>query len=220
MQTYPDVEYIIIDGASTDKTRIISEEYYPKFSEKGYLFKVKSEPDKGMYDALNKGAQMAHGELIGQINGDDWYECDAIQHMVDLFYSKNYDVAWGSIRICGKKTFIKYAKIGRLWTTSHWCHPAMFSTRAIILSHPYAVRNMYDDFDFITSVYLEKKKVVTTKKVISNFTFGEGGMSTKKSFADVKKRVDYCYQIYRKNKMSKLYYIQRWIVELSKYFFS
>lgn len=58
-----------------------------------------SEPDEGMYDALNKGAALAHGELVGQINADDWYEPDAVETMARLFEKEKYDAAWGSICI-------------------------------------------------------------------------------------------------------------------------
>ena len=156
-----------------------------------------------MYDGLNKGARIANGELVGQINTDDWYEPDAVETMVKLYDTEHYDAAWGSIRICGSKTWIKHAKIRKLWTTRGWCHPGMFSKHETLLSFPYALETMYDDWDYITAVHQAGKKIVTTDHVISNFSFGEGGMSTKKSLKEVKKRVDISYGIYlKKRKMS------------------
>lgn len=76
---------------------------------------------------------------------------------------------------------------------------------------------MYDDFDYITAVHKAGKKIVTTYHIISNFTFGEGGMSTKKSLREVKKRVNISYSIYKKHGMSKLYWFYRWAYELVKY---
>ena len=76
-QTYPKIEYLILDGASTDSTVAIANSYNDAFHKKGYTYRIVSETDRGMYDALNKGAQKAQGELIGQINADDWYEADA-----------------------------------------------------------------------------------------------------------------------------------------------
>ena len=84
-QTYQNIEYILIDGASTDRTVEIAESFRPRFEEKNMPFTVISEPDKGMYDALNKGTRAAHGELVGQINSDDWYEPDAVETMVNLY---------------------------------------------------------------------------------------------------------------------------------------
>lgn len=218
-QTYQNIEYIIIDGASKDSTVEIARSYQEKFAQReGRSLTIISEPDQGMYDALNKGAKLAHGELVGQINTDDWYELDAVETMVCLYEKENYDAAWGSIRMCGKKTWIKHAKIGKLWTTSGWCHPGMFSRREILLQFPYALESMYDDFDYITAVHQAGKMIVTTDKLISNFSFGGGGMSTKKSLGEVKRRVGVTYGIYKKYGMSKFYWGYRWIYELIKFF--
>lgn len=218
-QTYQNIEYIIIDGASKDNTVKIAESYSHQFKQKNISFSIISEPDKGMYDGLNKGANLAHGALVGQINSDDWYEPDAVETMVNLYESTHYDAAWGSIRIKKKSgDMVKHAKIGKLWTTTHWCHPGMFSRREALLEFPYPLETMYDDFDYITAVYKAGKKIETTDHIISNFTFGEGGQSTKKSLKEVKHRVDITYSIYKKYKMSSLYYFHRWIVEFTKYF--
>ncbi|MCD7981827.1 MAG: glycosyltransferase [Clostridiales bacterium] len=112
---------------------------------------------------------LAHGELVGQINADDWYEPDAVETMVNLYKEANYDVAWGSIRmIAPNKQWTKHAKVGKLWTTAGWCHPGMFSKREILLEFPYSLESMYDDFDFITAVHQNGKKIVTIDNVISN----------------------------------------------------
>lgn len=217
-QTYQNIEYIIIDGASTDRTVEIAQSFCDQFENKNIPYTIISEPDNGMYDALNKGAKLAHGELIGQINTDDWYEPDAVETMVKLYDKRHYDVAWGSIRIKKRSgDTIKHAKIGRLWTTTHWCHPGMFSKRKILLEFPYANESMYDDFDYITTVYKAGRKVITTDQLISNFTFGEGGQSTKKGLKEVKRRINITYGIYKKHKMSKFYYFHRVFVELAKY---
>ena len=217
-QTYSNIEYIIIDGASKDGTVSVAESYRARFEKKRIPYTVVSEPDKGMYDGLNKGVRLAKGELVGQINSDDWYEPDAVETMVKLYEAERYDAAWGSIRIKKKSgDMIKHAKIGKLWTTAHWCHPGMFSRRETLLAFPYALETMYDDFDYITSVYKAGKKIVTTDHVISNFTFGEGGLSTKKSLKEVKRRVDITWGIYKKHGMSRFYWLHRWVFELAKY---
>jgi len=66
-QSYPDIEYIIIDGASTDGSKEVIESYGAKIN------KFISEPDFGMYDAMNKGIRMATGEVVGILNADDTY---------------------------------------------------------------------------------------------------------------------------------------------------
>lgn len=216
-QTYDNIEYIVVDGASKDNTAQVARSFQSAFdAREGRSLTVISEPDKGMYDALNKGARLAHGELVGQINSDDWYESDAVQNMVDFYYKEHYDAAWGSIRV-KKPTgdMIKHAKIGKLWTTAGWCHPAMFSKRGTLLRHPYPLESMYDDFDYITAVRQAGEKIAVTDTVISNFSFG--GMSTQKSLREVFRRTNITYRIYRKYGMSRLYWLHKFAVEFAKY---
>ena len=113
---------------------------------------------------------------------------------------------------------VKHARIGKLWTTSGWCHPAMFSRKEILLQFPYPLESMYDDWDYITAVHQAGKKIVTTDHLISNFSFGDGGQSTKKSLREVKRRVDVTYGIYKKYGMSRFYWLYRWVFEMAKYF--
>ena len=217
-QTYENIEYIVIDGASKDNTAMIAESFVKKFSETpGRTMRVISEPDKGMYDALNKGARLANGVIVGQINADDFYEPDAVQTMAELYEREKYDLAWGSVNVITEKgNFIKHAKRGLFWSTSHWCHPAAFASREILLQYPYPLINSHDDFDFATHLYVDGKKLIPLDKVISNFTVG--GVSTQKSLREAKKRLDEIYAIYKKYGMSKLYYVYRVMFEAVKYF--
>ena len=83
-QTYKNIEYIIIDGASTDSTMDVVNEYKDKIS------KIISEPDKGLYDAINKGIKEATGDVIGLIHSDDFYLDNlVIQRVVDTFKKEN-----------------------------------------------------------------------------------------------------------------------------------
>ena len=69
-QIYPDIEYIVVDGGSTDKTIDIIRQYEPRFQ--GRMRWI-SKPDQGIYDAMNKGIAMATGEVIGMLNSDDLF---------------------------------------------------------------------------------------------------------------------------------------------------
>ncbi|MBQ8474929.1 MAG: glycosyltransferase [Clostridia bacterium] len=214
-QTYTNIEYIIMDGNSKDKTVEVAHSYDEAFAAKGIPFTVVSEPDKGMYDALNKAIALAKGEIVGGINSDDYYEPDAVEKMVALYEKEHYDAAWGDLRVfTATGEMRKTAKVGKLWTTTHWCHPSMFATKAVLTEFPYACENMYDDFDFITRVYIAGKKICTINEIIANFTFG--GMSTKKSFKEAMERVNITYGIYRKHGMSRLYWFHRVALEMAK----
>ena len=74
-QTYTDVEYIVVDGASSDGTVEIIKEYEPRF---GGRIRWISEKDKGLYDAMNKGINMATGDIVGILNSDDFFTSNTV----------------------------------------------------------------------------------------------------------------------------------------------
>lgn len=90
-QSYPNIEYLVIDGQSTDGTQRVIEKFR---NEIAYYV---SEPDQGIYDAMNKGLSHASGDVIGIINSDDWYETDAVEKAVDCFRESNAGVVFGEI---------------------------------------------------------------------------------------------------------------------------
>lgn len=92
-QTYPNIEHIIVDGASTDETLAVVEEF------RGQLGKVVSEPDRGLYDAMNKGIALATGDIIGILNSDDFFESDdVVESIVDTFIgSPSTEVVFGDV---------------------------------------------------------------------------------------------------------------------------
>lgn len=90
-QTYPHIEYIVIDGGSTDGTQQVIEKYRDRIAT--YI----SEPDKGMYDALNKGIKKASGDLIAILHSDDVFYTDAsVAHIVKCFEDTNADLVYGN----------------------------------------------------------------------------------------------------------------------------
>lgn len=215
-QTYDNIEYIVVDGASKDGTVAVVESYRERFNMKGYGLAVISEPDNGMYDALNKGARLAKGELVGQINSDDWYEPCAVDEMVKLYEKAPYDIAWADIRIHkAGSSFVKKAKQGGLWTTSGFCHPSMFSRREILLKYPYACRAMDDDFDMVTRAYRDHVKISTLDRVIANYSLG--GMSTDRSLKKMVFRINMKYDTYRRNGFTRLYWFYCVLIEGAKF---
>lgn len=91
-QDYTDIEYIIIDGNSTDGTQDIVRSFGPRIS------RFVSEKDNGLYDAMNKGLALATGEIIGIINSDDIYaHSKIISSIVSVFKSKSIDITYGDL---------------------------------------------------------------------------------------------------------------------------
>ena len=94
-QNYSAVEHIVVDGGSTDGSLDILTRY-PQI-------RVVSEPDRGMYDALNKGLRLARGEIVGFLNADDLYADHVFQTVVEYFHDKTLDVLSGKAQIFEEK---------------------------------------------------------------------------------------------------------------------
>lgn len=94
-QTYKNIEYIIIDGGSTDNTLELIEKHRNSLPKE---LTVVSEKDNGIYDAMNKGICLAKGQLIGIVNSDDSYEEDTIEQVVKHFCGNVHEVIYGMQR--------------------------------------------------------------------------------------------------------------------------
>ena len=144
-QTYRHVEYIIVDGASKDKTLSITDRY------KNHIAQVVSEPDKGLYDAMNKGIRLATGDYLCFLNaGDSFHEDDTLQQMVHtLTGSELPDVLYGETALVDKEGhFVRMRRLSAPETLT-WksfkqgmlvCHQAFFEVpflRRLRLVYPY-----------------------------------------------------------------------------------
>lgn len=215
-QTYDRVEYIVMDGGSKDSTVEIAESYKDRFAAKGYSFSVVSEKDKGMYDALNKGVKIATGDIIGQINSDDWYEPDALETVAAKFMADPFDLFWGDLRIIKNSgDMIKKAAIKKFVSTKDWNHPTTFIRAEVYKSNPYSLISMYDDFELILRLRKQGVKMCVENKVLANFVFG--GMSTKKDLKDTIRRIKLSCNNYKINGYGLPYYIDRVVVEMAKF---
>ena len=94
-QTYKDIEYIIVDGKSKDDTLEIVRSYESQFGER---IRYVSEPDKGIYDAMNKGIAMATGDIIGILNSDDFYTSDdVLEQVARVMSDAEVDAVYGDV---------------------------------------------------------------------------------------------------------------------------
>ncbi|GKX65532.1 glycosyltransferase family 2 protein [Inconstantimicrobium mannanitabidum] len=174
-QIYKDIEYIIIDGMSTDNTLNIVEKYKPLFN--GRLTVV-SEKDSGIYNAMNKGIKRATGELIGIINSDDWYELDAVENVVNNYNNEECVLYGGMVnRKDNEITKIDMSSYKEL-SNCMFGHPTAFVPKSI-----YNKFGLYDesyriaaDYDFMLRLFDNNVQFKFINKVIANFR--EGGLST------------------------------------------
>lgn len=124
-QSYHNIEYLVIDGGSTDGTQEMIEKY------KNAIAYYVSEPDEGIYDAMNKGIAHASGDIIGIVNSDDWYEPDTVEKVVECFQQNDAGVVFGEIWLVGQNG-------ERIRCTRHSHlppHPAMFVKRDVYLKY-------------------------------------------------------------------------------------
>lgn len=220
-QNHPEVEYIIVDGCSKDDTLKIAEEYRGKFQEKGYTYRIHSEKDHGIYDAMNKGIRMANGELIGLINSDDWYEPIAVSTAANAYIEEAYDMFYADINLIKKdgSVLVKHSRMDKYPTSRHWNHPTTFITKKTYDElGTYRNEGIHDDFDLVLRVRKAGKKVVIKNIVLANFRVG--GTSNDKTFAKCKKRCMDRYACYRNNGYSRLYFLECFAIEVAKFILS
>jgi glycosyltransferase involved in cell wall biosynthesis len=186
-QSYPQLEYIVIDGASKDGTQKVIEKYRDKITR--YL----SEPDHGIYDAMNKGLALATGDYVLFMNsGDEIYSPDTVtdvfdnQNSADIYYGETemYNEKWesqGQRRHCAPENFnwrsFKYGmSVG---------HQAIYIKRSI--TEPYDLQYKYSsDIDWIIKAAKKASSIVNTHMYVAKYLVG--GMSKKKHFASLQER--------------------------------
>lgn len=216
-QTMPVYEYFVIDGASEDGSADVARSYAERFEQKGIRYHVISEPDQGMYDALNKGARLAEGDLIGQINSDDWYEPEAAACMAQAYRREPFDMAFADLRMIRPDgtSWIKKARVDRFVNSRHWNHPTQFTRRQLLLEHPYPQECMSDDLDLMLWLRSSGCRVRTVPGVLADFT--TDGMSHSRKWKEVKDRIRTKSRIYHRYGYGWLHDMDTIIVETGKY---
>ncbi len=134
-QTYRDIEYIIVDGASRDDTLDIIREYEPRF---GGRMRWISEPDRGIYDAMNKGIGMATGAVVGLLNSDDFYTDECVLERVaaeimdvDAVYGDIHYVDDGDLTKCVRYYSSKGFRRWKMRMGFMPAHPSFYCRRTV-----------------------------------------------------------------------------------------
>jgi glycosyltransferase len=180
-QDHPHIEYIVVDGASSDDTLGIIEQY------SAGIDKWISEKDGGMYDAINKGMRMATGDVIGILNSDDMLASkNVISKIVDCFQDKKVDSIYGDlVYVDGEDT----AKVHRYWKGSpynrnafQWgwmpAHPTFYVRREIVQQLGGYETHFFTAADFeLMTRYLYKHRVSSCYLPELIVRMRKGGMS-------------------------------------------
>ena len=179
-QTYNNIEYIVVDGGSKDTKLDIVEKY------KDLVSKSVSEPDKGLYDAMNKGIKMATGDVVGILNSDDIFTDNTVlENIANFHLQKNVDASVGNII-----QFNEEGKTVRKYSAKNWNpeklkigfmppHPSIFFKREL-----FKRLGLYDltfksgaDYELIIRYFLENK--ITYKySDITTTSMAMGGISS------------------------------------------
>ena len=234
-QTYPNIEYIIIDGGSTDKTIDIIKKH------EKYISKWISEPDEGIYEAMNKGINMCTGEIIGIINSDDWYEKDTVETIVyQAERNPDYGVFHGNIvltTIEGELFFCCKADLRekKIWTKMTVWHPTCFIRKSIyneygLFSVNYKIAG---DYEFILRLKTKGIRFLHIDKVLANMRIGgissneEVGMkenrdiTIKYGYPVIKANFNYLYRLLKYRirrsfdilKSNGFFYFKKWLLQ-------
>ena len=191
-QTYRNVEYIIVDGASKDHTLEIVNKYHNRIN------KVISEPDKGLYDAMNKGIQLATGDYLCFLNaGDKFHDSETLQKIVHTLKGQELpDVIYGETAIVDEEGH--FLHMSRLSTPAHlnWksfkqgmlvCHQAFFANRELAINHLYDLQYRFSaDFDWCIRIMKKAKCLHNTRLTLIDYL--NEGMTTKNHKASLKER--------------------------------
>jgi len=201
-QSYEDIEYIIIDGGSTDGTVDIIKKFESKIS------KWVSEPDNGIYDAMNKGISLATGDIIGFLNSDDvYYDSSVVEHIVRLMECHSADACYSDLVYVDKHDL---HKIIRYWRSCDFNEELL--KRGWIPPHPtfYVRRSIYDkygyfdlnfalaaDFELISRLLIcHKIKAVYLPKITVRM---RRGGATNRSITNIVKQNFEIIRAYKKN---------------------
>lgn len=203
-QTYEDIEYIVIDGGSIDGTKELIQEKYAD-----QLAYFVSEPDKGIYDALNKGIQRATGEIIAIMHADDVYTGDkVISRIVSKFQNEKFkiDGVYGDLNYTSKENT---SKIIRNWQSGSYDISRL--KKGWMPPHPTLVlkKSCYDQFGYFdTSLriaadydlmmrFLKKHEIKISYETMLMVNMRVGGKSNK-SFSNIVLKMQEDYKVIRR----------------------
>ena len=157
-QTYTNIEYIIVDGASTDSTMDIVRKYAIHYS-----IKCISEPDKGIYDAMNKGILLASGDYIQFLNaGDFLYEEKTVQKIVNSMQEYKADIFYGSIIYKYSDSHTEVRKYGK------WCSKKIYDYTGDCINHQaiFAATDLLksNQFDIHYKICADREWIIRVRK--------------------------------------------------------
>ena len=188
-------EYLIIDGKSKDRTLDIVRRYKKIFLSRGISYRIISEKDNGIYDAMNKGAINATGKWLNFMNaGDIFYgpyalktANDMLEECIDVLYGDSLEVDKNKYR------FVKSGTPECLLKKMSFCHQSTFIKRGCLIQYPYDLRyKLCADYNFFLSIFLDGAAFKKVDSVISVFTMD--GPSCQSGFEVNEENIEILYE--------------------------
>jgi glycosyltransferase involved in cell wall biosynthesis len=170
-QIYDNIEYIVIDGASADGSLDLIK------NNAGYIDYFVSEPDNGIYSAMNKALQVASGDLVNILNSDDWAEPDAAAKVANKYLETGFDFLGGAGKVYHTNGFAyewlpRKIKLGNLFFGMPVAHQAVYATRDC-----YEITGLYDesyraaaDFKWVIKVFASGLEITLTNELLAHYS--------------------------------------------------
>ena len=225
-QSYTNYEYIVVDGNSKDNTLDIIKEYEPQFD--GRMRWI-SEPDNGLYDAMNKGIKMATGDVVGILNSDDFYTTNDIFEAINQAFatSNALDAIYGDVHYVNNNDLTQPI---RYYSSKHFNRKRM--RMGYMPAHPsfYVRRECYEKYgtfdtsyrvaaDFENLLRLIYVNKITTRYIAKDFvTMRMGGISSS-GLQSYKQIMNDHFLAFKKNnvKPNRILYFWRYVKKLCEF---
>lgn len=223
-QTYNDIEYIIKDGGSKDKTLEIVNEYKDKIT------KIISVPDHGLYDAINQGIQTATGDVVGMIHaGDRLNNPEVVAKIASFFENNEVDVMYGNSEIVDENGVLRRVNISPEYKRKNirngWepSHQSIYAKRSLFEKYGYYKQEIGPDADYEWIIryfykYGEEIKVKRLNEYIITFTLGGQSSSNYKKLIDKEHR-EMLKNCWRSNGLKPPFAIvyRKWMTKIPMY---
>lgn len=174
-QNYPHLEYIIIDGKSTDNTLSVINKYRDQISH------ITSEKDSGIYNAMNKGIKVASGDLIGMLNADDWLEENVLHEISQSYKENDFDILHGNITFVGDANLYRKPRFKNwmpFWIGMPYFHPTYYVKKEIYRDLIYDENyRVIADYKFTMECILKKYTFFYLDTNIAYFSMGGASSS-------------------------------------------
>ena len=227
-QTFQDYEYIVIDGNSTDHTLDIIKRYENEFICKNIHIRVVSEPDHGIYDAMNKGAAKSESIWLMFLNADDVLASGRVLDLIFMQCKKDSDILFGNTRIFSEIDHYDYVQIPKaenlnkeILVRMPFIHQSSLIKKKVFLNYTFDTDYLYGaDYKIFLNAFLDRAVFQYVDVIISNYSndgFSGQASNSLCEYRKIKKEANLYQRISIGNKIYCIYAgIRLWVRRIAK----